>query len=244
MDNYNYYDSTTGNFVVNQAENEAALSTYVADVTRRVFVKMFLGLLVTAITSFVVLANESLVRFILGNSIVFWVLAGAELVLVFTISGAINRLSTSTATLLFYLYSVINGLTLTPIFLVYTQSSIALTFAITAGVFGVMAAYGYVTKRDLSKMGSILVMALIGLILVSLVNLFVKSSGLQWLISLAGVAIFVGLTAWDTQKIKNMASMTDPTQVGKLATMGALMLYLDFINLFLYLLRFLGNRNS
>ena len=127
------------------------------------------------------------------------------------------------------------------ILLAYTEESIFITFLITTAVFGVMTLYGYVTHNDLTKMGTFLIMALIALIVVSLINIFVKSSNLQWVISFAGVAIFIGLTAWDTQKIKRMAEITDNENAGKLATIGALSLYLDFINLFLYLLRFFGS---
>ena len=141
---------------------------------------------------------------------------------------------------MFYLYSVLNGITLTPIFFMYTAESIVSTFFITAATFGAMTVFGYVTKQDLSKFGAILVMALIGLIVCSIVNIFLKSSSLQWIISLAGVAIFVGLTAWDTQKIKRMAEGVYGDNVSRLSTMGALSLYLDFVNLFIYLLRIFG----
>ena len=239
---YNPYDPN-GYATAMQAENELAMSSYVARVMRSVYGKMFLGLLVTAITSYLMLSSESLMMALMSNSIIFWGLMIAELGVVLAISAAINKLSTPVATGLFYLYSVLNGVTLTPIFLIYTGSSIAYTFAITAVTFGVMSIVGYTTKQDLSKFGSFLIMALIGLIVCSLINLFLHSSAMEWIISLAGVAIFVGLTAYDTQKIKKMTAMTDPSQAGKVSTLGALSLYLDFINLFLYLLRFLGNRN-
>jgi FtsH-binding integral membrane protein len=157
----------------------------------------------------------------------------------------INRLSLTTATLLFILYSVINGASLSVIFLGYSQTVIAKTFLITAGMFGAMSVFGYVTKQDLSGIGKILFMALIGLIIATIVNLFVKSSMFDMVLSYIGVVIFVGLTAWDTQKIKQMLLMADGMDEGvqKIALMGALSLYLDFINLFLYLLRiFGGNR--
>ena len=148
----------------------------------------------------------------------------------------LNKLSTTTATLLFYLYAVLNGVVFSSIFVVYDLGSIAYTFFITAGVFGAMSVYGMVTKND--------IMGLFGLIIASVVNIFVASSTLDWIISLFGVALFIGLTAWDTQKIKNAAYVTDPSQTGKLATIGALSLYLDFINLFLYLLRIFGGRSN
>ena len=167
-------------------------------------------------------------------------LFGVEILLVIAISGAINRLSSAAATALFFLFAVVNGLALSPIFIAYTATSIAKTFFITAGTFGAMSIYGYFTSNDLSKMGSILIMALFGLIIASIVNIFVGSDSLGWIISIVGVLIFVGLTAWDTQKIKNMAAMSPAGSEGRLATIGALSLYLDFINLFLYLLRFFG----
>ena len=170
-----------------------------------------------------------------------WVLLIAEFGLVFAISGAINRLSSVAATGLFYLFAVINGLMLCTIFLVYSPAAITKTFFITAGTFGAMSIYGYTTSSDLSKIGSYLFMALIGLIIASLVNIFVHSSTLDWIVSIVGVLIFVGLTAWDTQQVKRMAEIAPAEAAGKLATIGALSLYLDFINLFLYLLRIFGN---
>ena len=161
------------------------------------------------------------------------------------ISAAINRLSISTATLMFVLYSVINGATLSSIFLLYTMSSIASVFFITAATFGVMSLIGIVTKTDLSGMGKMLMMALIGLIIATIVNIFMKSSGLAMILNYAGVLIFVALTAYDTQKIKNMLTMAPSDENGqKLALLGALSLYLDFINLFIYLLRTLGDRRD
>ena len=224
-------------------QSEWSLTTYMAQVMRKVYLKMFLGLLVTALTSWFVLNNETILMTLIQSSGLLIGLCVAELALVFILSLAINKLSSPVATLLFYVYAVINGVTLTPIFLIYTMSSIALPFFVTSGVFLAMTIYGYVTKSDLTKIGSFLVMALIGLIVCTLVNLFLKSSTMDWIISFAGVIIFLGLTAWDTQKIKQMAQETDEMNAGKLATLGALSLYLDFINLFLYLLRFLGSRD-
>ncbi len=242
MENNNYYNNY-GYATAAQAESELSLSRYVASVMRRVYGKMFLGLLVTAITSVLVMSNATLMSLFFSSRATFFILAIAELGLVFYLSARIDKLQPSTATALFYLYAVLNGVTLTPIFLIYTGSSIALTFGITSITFGAMCLYGYVTKQDLSKMGAILFMALIGLILCTIVNLFLKSTAMDWIISLAGVAIFVGLTAWDTQSIKRMVEMADPGQTGKIATLGALSLYLDFINLFIYLLRIFGSRD-
>lgn len=170
-----------------------------------------------------------------------WVLFGAQFVIVLALSGGITRMSSGTASLVFYVFATLMGLSLAPIFLAYTHASIAKTFFITAGMFGGMSVYGYFTTNDLSRMGSLLFMALIGLIIASVVNIFWANSTLDWIISFAGVLIFVGLTAWDTQTIKQWAQTALPGTYGHIATLGALSLYLDFINLFLYLLRFFGS---
>lgn len=212
---------------------------------RKVYVWMTLALVLTGITAFGVASSPGLMMTIFQTPAIMWGLIIAELAIVIAISAAINRLSLTTATLLFVLYSVLNGATLSLIFAVYTMSSIANVFFITAGTFGVMAAYGYFTKRDLSSWGRLLLMALIGLIIATLVNVFlVKSSGFDLILSYAGVLIFVGLTAYDTQKIKQMLAMQTDMGEGaqKVALLGALSLYLDFINLFLYLLRIFGRR--
>lgn len=212
---------------------------------RKVYVWMTLALVLTGITAFGVASSPSLMMTIIQTPAIMWGLIIAELAIVIAISAAINRLSLTTATLLFVLYSVLNGATFSLIFAVYTMSSIANVFFITAGTFGVMAAYGYFTKRDLSSWGRLLLMALIGLIIATLVNVFlVKSSGFDLILSYAGVLIFVGLTAYDTQKIKQMLAMQTDMGEGaqKVALLGALSLYLDFINLFLYLLRIFGRR--
>lgn len=211
---------------------------------KRVYLKMTLALLVTAFVAYWAAGSYSFLSFIAMNSWAMWGLLIAELGLVFGISAAINKLSSPIASLLFYLFAVVNGLMLSPILLAYTETSVAKTFFMTAGVFGAMSVYGYFTNRDLTKIGNFLVMALIGLIIVSLVNIFTKSESLEWLISFIGVAIFIGLTAWDTQKIKRMAEVMPSSEVGRLATIGALSLYLDFINLFLYLLRFFGGNRD
>ena len=224
-------------------QSEWDLTAYMSQVMRKVYVKMFLGLLVTALTSWFVLSNETILMTLVQSRGLLIGLCVAELALVFILSMAINKLSSPLATLLFYVYAVINGVTLTPIFLMYTMSSIALTFFVTAGVFLAMSIYGYTTKSDLTKFGTYLIMGLIGLIICSIINIFWANSVMDWIVSFAGVLIFIGLTAWDTWKIKQMAMETDEVNAGKLATLGALSLYLDFINLFLYLLRFLGSRD-
>ena len=226
-----------------QAENELTLQRYVAGVMRKVYGKMTLGLLATAATSYLVFSSQALMSLLFSSQATIWLLFAVELGLVIYLSARIDKLSSGTATALFYAYSILNGVALTPIFLAYTGVSIATTFAITAGTFGAMTIFGYVTRQDLSKFGAFLFMALLGLIVCILVNLFMQSSMFSLLISCAGVLIFVGLTAWDTQAIKRMCAEADPTMTGKVATMGALTLYLDFINLFIHLLRFFGSRN-
>ena len=224
----------------NELRNTAAVSL-TNSVMRRVYFKMFLAMIVTAVTSVFVAGNEGILTLIFSSRVAPIVLLVLQVGVVLILSGRIQKLSTGTASLLFYLYSVLTGVTLSVILLVYTASSIAQTFFITAAVFAAMSIYGYFTSNDLSRFGSIMFMALIGLIVCSLVNMFFKSSTMDWIISFAGVLIFIGLTAWDTQKIKYMTAYADESMVGKIATIGALNLYLDFVNLFLYLLRFFGD---
>ena len=223
-------------------EKEGALSLVFPALMRKVYVWMFWALTITAVTAYGVANSPVLVESIFSNQALFWGLIIGEFALVFGISRWINRLSLTTATLLFILYSAINGVTLSVIFLAYSPMVITKVFLITAGTFGVMAAYGYFTKTDLSKMGKILFMALIGLIIATLVNVFLRSPGFDLIISYIGVLVFVGLTAWDTQKIKGMLAQCEDMdeEAQKIALMGSLTLYLDFINLFLYLLRIFG----
>lgn len=213
---------------------------------RKVYVWMTLALVLTAVTAYGVASSPRLMYAIFSNSWIMWGLIIGELALVFTVSGAINRLSLSTATLLFVLYSVLNGATLSIIFMAYAPMVIAKVFLITAGTFGVMAFWGYTTKKDLTSLGKILFMALIGVIIATVVNIFLKSSGFDLILSYIGVVVFVGLTAYDSQKIKQMLATQEYMDEGaqKIALMGALSLYLDFINLFLYLLRIFGRSNS
>lgn len=234
--------------MVNEAEGNYTRSyrpsTTLPVLMRKVYTWMALALVITGVTAYGVATTPSLIEAIVMNRVLFWGLVIAEFGLVFGISGMLHKLSLATATLMFIAYSVINGALLSVIFLVYTMDSIGMVFFITAATFGVMALIGYTTKTDLTKMGSILFMALIGLIIATVVNMFVHSSGLQLIISYAGVLIFVGLTAYDTQKIKQMLYEQDSADESaqKLALVGALSLYLDFVNLFIYLLRILGNR--
>ncbi len=228
------------------SEKVVEQSTF-AILMRKVYVWMALALVVSGLTAYYVAGSEQMLMAIFGNQITFWVLAIAELGLVIGLTAAIKKLSFPTAAIMFLLFSILNGVTLSAIFVVYTMSSIATTFFVTAGTFAAMAFIGYTTKKDLTKIGGILLMALIGLIIASVVNIFLKNSMMDIVISAIGVLIFVGLTAYDAQKIKEMmldcgTEVNDFTQ--KLAVFGALSLYLDFINLFLYLLRFLGKQRS
>ena len=232
------------NFDAMTREQGLSMSAAFPVLMRKVYVWMTLALLITGATAYGVAASPGIQMALFSNQLLFWGLIIAEFALVIGISAAINRLSLTTATLMFILYSVINGAMLSSIFLIYTMSSIASVFFITAGTFGVMALIGYTTKKDLTSMGKILFMALIGIIIATVVNIFLKSSGLQMIVSYLGVLIFVGLTAYDSQKIKHMLQMApDASEASqKLALLGALTLYLDFINLFIYLLRIFGRR--
>lgn len=213
---------------------------------RKVYTWMTLAMIITGLTAYYVASSPALFTMIFGNRLVFFGLIIAELALVFGISGMVNKLSITVATLMFILYSVINGATLASLFILYTQESMGQVFFITAGTFAAMAFIGYTTKTDLTSMGKLLFMALIGLIIATAVNIFVGSSTLQLITSYIGVAIFVGLTAYDSQKIKEMLYTQDNTGEGaqKIALLGALTLYLDFINLFIYLLRIFGSRRD
>lgn len=209
----------------------------------QVYSWMGAGLLATGILAYYTANTPLLLSLIFDNKLVFFGLILVNLGIVFGLSSSINSLSSTAASRLFFLYSALNGLTLASIFLLYTYESVAAVFFITAGTFGVTAAYGYTTKADLSKWGSILFMALIGLIIASVVNMFLQSTAVMWVLTYAGVLIFVGLTAYDMQRLKQMAhSLTDEETVSKFAVLGALTLYLDFINLFLNLLRIFGRR--
>ena len=232
------------NFQGLQAERQWDVSEAFPVLMRKVYVWMTLALAITGFTAYGVATSPGILQAIYTNQILFWGLIIAEFALVFGVSAAINRLSLTTATLMFILYSVINGALLSYIFLAYTASSVATVFFITAGTFGAMALIGYTTKADLSSMGKILFMALIGLIIATIVNVFVKSDGLTMILSYVGVLIFVGLTAYDTQKIKQMLLQAPDASESaqKMALLGALTLYLDFINLFIYLLRIFGKR--
>lgn len=225
-------------------EKENIASVAFPSLMRKVYVWMTLALVITGFVAYGVASSPGIITALVSNKLLFWGLFIAELALVWTVSARINRLSLTTATLLFILYSALNGATLSLILLVYTMQSIASVFFITAGTFAAMAAIGYFTKADLSSLGKILMMALIGLIIATVVNAFLlKSGGFSLILSYVGVLIFVGLTAYDTQKIKQMLIMADDVneETQKIALLGSLSLYLDFINLFLYLLRIFGS---
>ena len=240
MKQENWYD------VDSLRNKDYAMSTAFPALMRKVFVWMTLALAITGLTAYGVATSPTILSLIFSSKVTFFGLIIAEFALVFAISGAINRLSLSTATMLFILYSVINGATLSTIFFAFSVATIGKVFFITAGTFGAMALVGYTTKTDLTSMGKLLFMALLGIIIASVVNMFVGSSGLDLILSYVGVLVFVGLTAYDTQKIKQMCQSApdagESTQ--KLALIGALSLYLDFINLFLYLLRIFGNNRD
>lgn len=205
---------------------------------------MFFGLLSTGIVAYYTANSSLLLNLIFSSKMTFYVFLFAPIVLVMIISSKINTLSASMASFLFFVYSAVNGITLSAIFLVYTQESIATTFGIAACTFGATALFGYVTKKDLSKLGSILFMLLIGLIIASVVNMFLKNDTMMWVLTYAGIVIFIGLTAYDMQKLKELAYKIgeDENAIAKFAVLGALTLYLDFINLFLRLLQIFGKK--
>lgn len=210
---------------------------------RGVYQWMGLGLLLTAGVSYLVASSPTMLELVFGNQLVFFGLVIGELILVFTLVARISKMSPQTATGMFLFYSALNGVTLSVIFIAYTQTSIVSTFLITAGMFGAMSVYGLTTKKDLTSWGSFLFMGLIGVIIASIVNIFLQSSVMHWIISFAGVIVFTGLTAYDTQKLTLMGQeipQGDSAAVRRGTILGALTLYLDFINLFIMLLRIFG----
>ncbi|PKH20967.1 hypothetical protein CIG19_17415 [Enterobacterales bacterium CwR94] len=235
MDRYPRSENT----IVSQSGSR--LQTYMA----QVYGWMTCGLLLTAFVAWYAAGSERILQFVFQSQMTFFGLIIAQLALVVVLSMFVHKISGTLATGLFMLYSALTGLTMASIFIVYTQSSIAGTFVVAAGMFGAMSFWGYTTKRDLSGMGSMLFMALIGIVLASLVNIWLKSPALMWAVTYIGVVVFVGLTAYDTQKLKNIGEQIDTRDsdnMRRYSIMGALTLYLDFINLFLMLLRIFGNR--
>ncbi|MBQ7578060.1 MAG: Bax inhibitor-1/YccA family protein [Synergistaceae bacterium] len=214
---------------------------------RKVYQFMALGLIITSVAAYLTASSPAMINFLFGSRAPLIIAVVVELGLVFYLGFAINKISAGTALILFLLYSLVNGLTCSVLLLVYTQASIYQAFFTTAGMFGVMSIYGLYTKRDLTGMGSFLIMGLFGLIIAGLINMFMRSTGMEMAISIMGIIIFMGLTAYDTAKIKQL-SMTvngaDDSALTKIAVIGALQLYLDFINLFIYLLRLFGKRRD
>ena len=229
----------------NAAENVNAIDASFRDYMVRVFTFMSVGLGITAIIAYFIGNSQAIMSTLFRTPGLIFGLCLLELGVVFYLSLRIKSIPAQQAKVLFYLYSALNGLSLAPLFVVYTGTSIASTFFVTASMFLAMAIYGYTTNSDLTSFGSIMFMALIGLVVASIVNIFLHSETMAWFISGAGVIIFTGLTAYDSQKIKSMYFEGDSPEIsGKKAVLGALCLYLDFINLFIYLLKFLGNRRD
>lgn len=234
------------NYIENSGVDQRVVESAQRTLMKNVYWWMALALVVTGLSAFYTASSPRLLEAIFGSGL-FIGLIIAELVMVVVLSARINKMSFVTAGIVFVIYSLVNGLTLSSILIVYTMESVASTFFITAGTFAAMAIVGTITKKDLSSIGQILFMALIGLIIATIVNIFLKSSMMSYIISYVGVAVFVGLTAYDAQKIKNLiyqygTDLSDDNM--KLALMGSLSLYLDFINLFLYLLRIFGSRRN
>jgi len=202
------------------------------------------GLAITAATAWLVAGTPAVARAVVTNPILFWALAIAQLGIVFTLSARVDRMASGTASALFILYSALTGVTLSVVLMMYTGESVATTFLVAGGMFGALALYGTVTRRNLGAIGQFFFMGLVGLLLASLVGMFWHNDGLQFMISLVGVVVFAGLTVYDAQRLKQMAFATNAGSVQASTIVGALALYLDFINLFLFLLRFLGNRRD
>jgi FtsH-binding integral membrane protein len=242
----NQQESQRAAMGVNQHSSLAATSLRderVSSFLRSVYAWMFVGLGITAVTAYVVASTPIIMDAIAANPSMIWIFFIAQIGLVLFLSVKVNSLAPTTAAALFIVYSVLTGVTSSIILLVYTGASVVATFIITAGMFGAMAVFGTVTKRSLAGVGQFFFMGLIGLILASIVGIFVQSAALQFVISVVGVLVFTGLTAWDAQRLKQMATSLPADRVGSYAILGALSLYLDFINLFFYLLRFTGRRD-
>lgn len=244
--NFDQFQSKAG-YTTESSSRSFYSENAVATLMRNMYAWMAIALVITGFTAFAVANSYSLIYAIATNSILFYGLIFAELGLVYFLSSRIFRMSFATAGLLFAVYSIVNGVTLSLIFLIYEIGSIVSTFFITAGTFGAMAVVGSFLKKDLSFIGRFALMALIGLIIAGVVNIFMRSEGFSFIIAIIGVLVFTALTAYDAQKMKNLIAengyeVNENTQ--KLALIGALELYLDFVNLFLYLLRLLGSRRD
>lgn len=237
MDNYNSQFKVTPPPYAGQN----SLTTQVNSVMKRVYVRMFIGLLITAFVSLGIVSSPAAVAVVLGNKIVFWGILIAMFAMAFIMPARMMKMSSTSVLVCFCIFSALMGAWISPIFFAYKLGTITYTFFITAGTFGAMSVYGYFTKTDLSRIGTYMYMALWGLIIAIVVNIFLKSSTLEWIVSIVGVLLFTGLTAWDTQQTKRLAAANlDPSLADKLATMSAMNLYLDFINLFIFLLRIFG----
>lgn len=217
---------------------------YIAQYMTKVYGWMFLGLTITAVIAFFIANSPAAVGFLFGNRLIFFGLLILQIFLVGFLVVRIQKMSSATATAVFIGYAALMGITFSALLLAYTAGSLVTVFAITAGTFGIMTAVGYFTKQDLTSFGKIMMMGLIGIILASIVNFFIGSTTLYWIISYVGVAVFVGLIAYDTQKIKAYALLDNEEDRKKGAIMGALALYLDFVNLFIFLLRLFGGRRD
>ena len=234
------YDMTRGADVAMPAMADERVRTFL----RSVYGWMCIGLAITAVTAMFVASSPGLIGAIATNRLLFWGIVIAQFGIVFMLSARVNTLAPSTASMLFVVYSALTGLTLSFVLLVFTGESVASTFLVSAGMFGATALYGTTTRRSLSGFGQFLFMGLIGLILATFVGMFWHNNGLQFMISIVGVFIFTGLAAYDAQRLKQMALALPSGQIGSFAVVGALSLYLDFINLFLMLLRFMGSRRD
>lgn len=232
------------NQISTKTREQLGIKSYQALYMTKVYNWMALALFLTGVVAYITATTPEMIGLITSSKLLFYGLILGELGLVIYLTAAIRKMSQTTAIASFLIYSVLNGLTLSVIFLVYTSASISTTFFVTAGTFAAMSLYGYTTKKDLTSIGNMAFMALIGIIIASIVNFFLKSEMMYWIITYLGVAIFVGLTAYDTQKLKELgkAGFSNQEDLEKMSVLGALTLYLDFINLFLFLLRILGDR--
>jgi FtsH-binding integral membrane protein len=232
------------NQISTQPKDQLGIKSFQALFITKVYNWMALALFVTGLVAYFTASSPQIINAIVSSKLIFYGLLIGELLLVIYLTSAIQKLSQNMVITGFLIYSVLNGLTMSVIFLVYTSNSIATTFYVTAGTFGAMSLYGYYTKKDLTSIGNIAIMALIGIIIASIVNMFLKNEMMYWIITYLGVAVFVALTAYDTQKLKEIGSkgFVNGENMEKMSILGALTLYLDFINLFLFLLRIFGDR--
>ncbi len=232
------------NQISTPSKDQLGIKSYQALFITKVYNWMALALFITGLVSYFTASSTQILNIIVGSKFVFYGILIAELLLVIYLTRSIQKLSQNMVIAGFLIYAILNGLTMSIIFLIYTSNSIATTFYVTAGTFGAMSLYGYYTKKDLTSLGNMAMMALIGIIIASIVNMFLQNDMMYWIITYLGVAVFVALTAYDTQKLKELGSrgFVNDESMEKTSILGALTLYLDFINLFLFLLRIFGNR--